>query len=63
MEFSRQESWSGWPFPSPWNLPDPGIEPKSPTLQMDSLPSELQGSPIEGSAAAAAKSQILLNVK
>ena len=62
MEFSRQEYWSGYPFPSPWNLPDPGIEPRSPTLQMDSLPSEPQGSPIEGYAAAA-KLQILLNVK
>ena len=33
MEFSRQEYWSGLPFPSPGDLPDPGIEPKSPTLQ------------------------------
>ena len=38
--FSRQESWSGLPFPSPEDLPDPGIEPESPALQADSLPSE-----------------------
>ena len=36
MEFSRQEYWSGLPVPSPGNLPDPGIEPGSPTLQADS---------------------------
>ena len=35
MEFSRQEYWSGLPFPSPGDLPDPGIEPGSPTLQVD----------------------------
>ena len=40
MEFSRQEYWSGLPFPSPGDLPDLGIEPGSPTLQADSLPSE-----------------------
>ena len=40
MEFSRQEYWSGLPFPSPEDLPDPGIEPRSPTLQADSLQSE-----------------------
>ena len=40
MGFSRQESWSGLPFPSPGNLPDPGIEPGSPASQEDSLPSE-----------------------
>ena len=37
MEFSRQEYWSGLPFPSPGGLPDPGIEPRSPTLQADTL--------------------------
>ena len=37
MGFSRQEYWSGLPFPSPGDLPDPGIEPGSPTLQVDSL--------------------------
>ena len=40
MGFSRQEYWSGLPFPSPGDLPDPGIEPRSPTLQADTLPSE-----------------------
>jgi len=47
MEFSRQEYWSGLPFPSPEDLPDPGIEPESPALQADSLSSELQGRCIE----------------
>ena len=37
MGFSRQEDWSGLPFPSPGDLPDPGIEPRSPALQVDSL--------------------------
>ena len=40
---SRQEYWKGLPFPSPGDFPDPGIEPRSPALQADSLPSELQG--------------------
>ena len=40
MGFSRQEYWSGLPFPSPGDVPDPGIEPGSPTLQADALPSE-----------------------
>ena len=40
MEFSRPEYWSGWPFPSPGDLPNPGIEPRSPALQVDSLPAE-----------------------
>ena len=43
--FSRQEYWSGWPFPSPGSLPDPGIEPGSPALQADGLPSEPPGKP------------------
>ena len=38
MEFSRQEYWSELPFPSPEELPNPGIEPRSPVLQADSLP-------------------------
>ena len=41
MGYSRQEYWSGLPFPSPGDLPNPGIEPKSPALQADSLPTEL----------------------
>ena len=46
MEFSRQEYWSGLPFLSPEELPDPGIEPWSPASQADSLLFELQGSPM-----------------
>ena len=45
MGFSRQECWSGLPFPSPGDLPDPGIEPGSPTLQADALLSEPPGKP------------------
>ena len=45
MGFSRQEYWSGLPFPSPGELPNPGIELGSPTLQADSLQSELPGKP------------------
>ena len=45
MEFSRQEYWNGLPFPSPGDLPNPGIEPRSPTLQADTLPSESPGKP------------------
>ena len=40
MGFSRQECWSGLPFSSPGDLPDPGIQPGSPALQADALPSE-----------------------
>ena len=43
MGFFRQEYWSGLPFPSPEDLPDPGIEPRFPTLQADTLPSEPSG--------------------
>ena len=45
MEFSRLEYWSGSPFPSPGDLPNPGIKPRSPALQADSLPAEPQGKP------------------
>ena len=45
MGFSRQEYWSGLPFPSPEDLPDPGIKPRSPTLQADALTSEPSGKP------------------
>ena len=45
MGFSRQEYWSGLLFLSPGDLPDPGIEPRSPALQSDSLPTELQRKP------------------
>ena len=43
--FSRQEYWSGLPYPSPGNLPDPGIKPESPALQVDSLPLAPPGKP------------------
>ena len=43
IEFSRQEYWSGLPFASTGDLPNPGIEPGSPTLQVDSFPSEPPG--------------------
>ena len=45
MEFSRPEYWSGWPFPSSGDLPNPGIKPRSPELQADSLPAEPQRKP------------------
>ena len=45
MEFSRQEYWSGFPFSSRGDLPDPGIEPRTPALQADSLHLCHQGSP------------------
>ena len=45
MGFSRQEHWSGLPFPSPGDLPNPSIQPRSPVLQADSLPAEPQGKP------------------
>ena len=45
MGFSRQGYWSGLSFPSPGHLPNPGIEPRSPTLQADALPSEPPGKP------------------
>ena len=49
MKFCRQEYWSGLPFPSPGKRPDPGIEPGSPALQADSLPTEPQGKHISKS--------------
>ena len=45
MGFSRQEYWSGLPLPSSGDLPDPGIEPRSPTLRADAFPSEPPGEP------------------
>ena len=47
MGFSMQEYWSGVPFPSPGDFPDPGVEPRSPALQADDLPTELRGKPDE----------------
>ena len=46
VEFSKQEYWSGLPFPFPGSLPYPGIEPESPALQADSLPLSHQESPM-----------------
>ena len=54
MKFSRQEYWCELPFPSPEDVPNPGIEPGSPALQVDSLPSEPPGKPFNRVAAAAA---------
>ena len=45
MGFSRQEYWSGLPFPSPGHLPNPGIKPRSPALQADALTSDPPGKP------------------
>ena len=45
MEFSRQEYWSGLPFPSPGDLPNLGVEPRSPVLRTDAFPSEPPGNP------------------
>ena len=45
MGFSRQEHWSELPCPPPGDLPNPGIVPRSPALQADSLPSEPPGKP------------------
>ena len=47
MEFSRAEYWSRWPIPSPGDLPNTGIEPVSPAIQADSLPTELSGKPVD----------------
>ena len=49
MQFSRQEYWSGLPFPSPGDLPNPGMEPWPPALQAAALPSEPPGKPQDGS--------------
>ena len=46
MGFPRQEYWSGLPFPSPEDLPNPGIKPKPPALQAESLPAEPSGKPV-----------------
>ena len=46
MGFPKQEYWSGLPFPSPGDLPNPGIESGPPELQVDSLPNEPLGSPV-----------------
>ena len=45
MDFSRPEYWGGWPFPSPEDLSNRGIKPRSPALQVENLPAEPQGKP------------------
>ena len=50
MEFPRQEYWSGLPFPSPGDLPNSGMEPKSPAWQADSLPVSHLGNPVKSSS-------------
>ena len=56
VEFSRQEYWSGWPLPSPGDLPDPGIEPASPMLPSGFFTTEAPGKPINRIARMWAKS-------
>ena len=58
--FSRQGYWSGLPFPSPEDLPNPGIEPRSPILQADALPSESPGIQIQTTIQKLDKPQDLL---
>ena len=50
MGFPRLEYWNGLPFPSPGDIPDPGIKHESPTLQADSSPSEPSGKPVDSTA-------------
>ena len=50
MEFPRQECWSGQPFPSPGDLPNPWIDPRSPALQADSLLSKAPGKPMSSTS-------------
>ena len=50
MGFSRQEYWTVLPFPSPGDLPNPGIKPGSPSLRADALPSEPPGKPVKANA-------------
>ena len=59
MGFSRKEYWSGLPFPSPGELPNPVVEPRSPTLQADVLPTELHGKLLITSIAFTTSFQIL----
>ena len=59
MGFSRQEYWSGLLFPSPGDLPNPGIEPGSPALEADALTSEPPGKPIKPGNAWANKEELV----
>ena len=60
MRFSRQGYWSGLPFPSPGDRPNPGIKPASPALQADSLLTELQGKPKDTKVKVKSLSQVRL---
>ena len=62
LGFPRQEYWSGLPFPSPGDLPDPGIEPTSPALQAGSLPLSHQGGPQLFSVPVTTSSSLLMQV-
>jgi len=62
MEFSRQEYYSGLPFPTPGDLPDPGMEPRFPALQADSLPLNHQGSPTANSLKEAFQEMIYISI-
>ena len=62
MGFSRQEYWSGLPFPSPGDLPNPGIKPRPPTLQADALPSEPPGKYLEYSYCCCSVAQFCLTL-
>ena len=63
MGFSRQEYWSGLPFPSPGDLPNSRIEPRSPALQADILPSELPRKPNSRSIHIVANGNLFLRLK
>ena len=61
MGFSRQECWSGLPFPSPGDLPNSGIKPGSPALQADALPSEPPGKLTLGRECLKQRDQVLIH--
>ena len=63
MEYPRQEYWSVLPFPSPEDLPNPWIEPRSPALQVDSLLSEPSGKPYINTFVSRIDSQVALTIK
>ena len=63
MGFSRLEYWSGVPFPSPGDPPNPGIEPGCPTLQADTLPSKPPGKPLNYSNYTSIKSNKFNEIK
>ena len=61
--FPRQEYWSGWPLPSPGDLPDSGIKPRFPALQEESLPSEPPGKPTAKEIKAKTSKQDLIKLE